>query len=272
MPTKAERRAAARAERELREAADAQAAGRKRRLYMLGGAVVVAAAVVGIAIAISSGGGSSNSSGGGNGGAIQGAAEVNAELAGIPQSGNTLGQASAPVTITEFADLQCPICHEFNQDTLSKLIPNEVKAGHAKLVFRNLQTATQDNDTFKAEAKAAMAAGKQNKQWHYVELFYRNQGEENSGYVDGTFLTNIAKAIPGLDLTQWTQDRTDSSLETQLTADAALAQSLGFKATPSLLIKGPKFPSQAISGAASYSDLQKAIKAVGGTTSGGSGT
>jgi protein-disulfide isomerase len=266
MPTKAERRAAARAEREDREAQAAQAAGRKRRLYMLGGAVVVAAAVVGIAIAVSSGGGSS---GGGGGGAIQGAAEVEAELAGIPQSGNTLGQASAPVTITEFADLQCPICREFNQDTLSKLIPNEVRAGKAKLVFRNLQTATRDADTFNAEAKAALAAGKQNKQWHYVELFYRNQGEENSGYVDGAFLTNIAKAIGGLDLTQWTQDRTSPTLSVQITSDGAAAQALGFNSTPSLLVKGPKFPSQAISGAASYSDLQKAIRAVGGTTSGG---
>jgi len=268
MSSKAERRASARAEREAREVEEARAAGRKRRLYMLGGAVVAAAAVVGIAIALSSGGGS-NSSGGGSGGAIQGAAEVNAELAGIPQSGNTLGQPSAPVTITEFADLQCPVCHEFNQQTLSQLIPNEVKAGKVKLIFRNLQTATRDSDTFKAEASAALAAGKQNKQWHYVELFYRNQGEENSGYVDGTFLTSIAKAIPVPDLAQWTKDRTAPSNSAQITADAAAAQTLGFNATPSLLVKGPKFPSQAIQGAASYSDLQKAIKAVGGTTGGG---
>jgi protein-disulfide isomerase len=230
--------------------------------------VLVAAAVVGIAIAISSGGGGSSSSGGGGGGTIAGAAGVNAELAGIPQSGNTLGQPSAPVTITEFADLQCPVCHEFNQDTLSKLIPGEVRAGKAKLVFRNLQTATRDADTFKAESKAALAAGKQNKQWHYVELFYRNQGEENSGYVDGTFLTNLAKATPGLDLTQWTQARTDSSLDAQLGEDSAAAQALGFDSTPSLLVKGPKFPSQAISGAVSYGELQKAIRAVGGSTSG----
>ena len=268
MAGKAERRAAARADREAREAQAAQAAGRRRRLYMLGGAVVVAAAVVGIAIAISSGGGS-KSGGGGSGGTITGAAEVEAELAGIPQSGNTLGQASAPVTITEFADLQCPVCQEFNQDTLSKLIPNEVKAGNVKLIFRNLQTATQDEATFRAQASAALAAGKQNRQWHYIELFYRNQGEENSGYVSGTFLTNIAKAIPGLDLTQWTQDRTAPSNSATITADAAAAQTLGFNATPSILIKGPKFPSQAISGAASYGDLQKAIKAVGGTTAGG---
>jgi protein-disulfide isomerase len=268
MASKAEKRAAARAEREAREAEVARASGRKRRLYLLGGAVLAAAAVVGIAIAISSGGGGSKS--GGGGATITGASEVNAELAGIPQSGNTLGQAGAPVTITEFADLQCPVCHQFNQDTLTKLIPNEVRAGKVRLVFRNLQTATHDTDTFKAESKAALAAGKHNRQWHYVELFYRNQGEENSGYVDGTFLTNLAKATPGLDLTRWTQDRTSATLDVQLTQDAAAAQALGFNSTPSLLVKGPKFPSQAIAGAVSYGDLQKAIRAVGGTTGGSS--
>jgi protein-disulfide isomerase len=262
MPSREEQRAAARAEREAREATAARAAGRQRRLYMLGGVVVVAAAVVAIAIAVSSGGGSSRKSSG----SIQNAAAVTSELAGIPQSDTTLGQASAPVTLTEFADLQCPICQEFNSSSLSQLIANEVRSGKVKVVFRNLQTATHDKNTFKAEEKAALAAGKQNKLWNYVELFYRNQGDENSGYVNGTFLTSLAKAIPGLDLTQWTRDRTDATLDTVLSQDAAAAAALGFNATPSLLIKGPKFPSQAIAGAASYSDLQKAINAVGGQT------
>jgi protein-disulfide isomerase len=260
MASRAEQRAAARAEREAREAAAGQAARRKRRIYMLGGAVLVAAAVVGIAIAVSSGGGGGTK----KGGAIQGAAEVNAELTGIPQSDRTLGKSSAPVTLTEFGDLQCPNCHDLNSGSLTQLIANEVRAGKVKVDFRFLQTATRDANTFKAESVAALAAGKQNKLWNYVELFYRNQGQENSGYVDGTFLTGLAKAIPGLDLAQWTRDRTDPSLATQVTQDAATAQSLGFNATPSLLVKGPKFPSQAIQGAASYSELQKAIKAVGG--------
>ena len=264
MASRTQQRAAARAEREAREAAAAAAERRKRRMYMLGGAVVVAAIIVGIAIAVSSGGGG----GGGSksGGGTEGAAEVTAKLSGIPQSGTTLGNPNAPVTITEFADLQCPICQEFNSGTLSQLIPNEVKQGKVKLQFRFLQTATRDADTFKAESVAALAAGKQNKLWNYVELFYRNQGEEGSGYVTGSFLTGLAKSIPGLDMTQWTQDRGDSSLATQVTTDASAAQSLGFNATPSIVVKGPKFPSQAISGAASYSDLQKAIKEVGGTT------
>ena len=34
-------------------------------------------------------------------------------LKGIPQHGTTLGNPKAPVTFTEYGDLQCPICKDF---------------------------------------------------------------------------------------------------------------------------------------------------------------
>jgi protein-disulfide isomerase len=229
-----------------------------RRTYLLGAALGVAAAIVAIAIAVSQHSGAKTKVSGGR----AGVAEVTRELAGIPQSGITLGQASAPVTVTEYADLQCPICQEFNTGTLTQLVANEVRAGKVKVVFRNLETATPDAPTFKTEAVAALAAGKQNRLWNYVELFYRNQGEEGSGYVTDAFLTGLAQSLPGLNLAKWKADRADSALGAQVGSDASLAAGLGFNATPSLLVKGPRFPSHAIAGAASYPDLQKAIKSV----------
>lgn len=251
-------RAALRAEREERERAEAQAKRRQRRIYLLGGALGVAAAIVAIAIAVSQGGGSKHKVVGG----AAGAAEVTRELAGIPQSGITLGNPSAPVTITEFADLQCPVCQDFNTTTFPQLVANEVRAGKVKVVFRNLQTATPDEKTFLTEAVAALAAGKQNRLWNYVELFYRNQGEEGSGYVNEAFLNGLAGSIPGFDVPKWKLDRADPALPAQVRSDAALASSLGFDSTPTLLVKGPRFPSQGITGAASYPELQKAIAAV----------
>ena len=251
-------RAALRAEREERERAEAQAKRRQRRIYLLGGALGVAAAIVAIAIAVSQGGGSKHKVVGG----AAGAAEVTRELAGIPQSGITLGNPSAPVTVTEFADLQCPVCQDFNTTTFPQLVANEVRAGKVKVVFRNLQTATPDEKTFTTEAVAALAAGKQNRLWNYVELFYRNQGEEGSGYVNETFLNGLAGSIPGFDVPKWKLDRADPALAAQVRSDATLAGGLGFDSTPTLLVKGPRFPSQAIKGAASYSELQQAIAAV----------
>ena len=47
-----------------------------------------------------------------------------AEFAGIPSTGNTVGWANAPVTITEFGDLRCPVCREFD----SAVIPQVLQA------------------------------------------------------------------------------------------------------------------------------------------------
>ncbi len=258
MSSRTGKRAQLRAERQAREAAAAAAQSRKRRIYMLGGGLLAAVAVVAIVIAVGSGGGKSKNTAGGE----AGARAVTAELTGIPQSGTTLGQASAPVTITEYADLQCPICRDFATSTFNQLVANEIRSGKVKMVFRNLQTATGDVSTFKTQSVAALAGGKQNKLWNYVELFYRNQGPEGSGYVTSDFLNNLAKSIPGLDFATWTKDRSDAALEAQVGADQSAAATLGFNSTPSFVVKGPKFPSQAIVGNASYSQFQKAIAAV----------
>jgi protein-disulfide isomerase len=259
MSSRTGKRAQLRAERQAREAAAAAAQARKRRLYILGGGLIAAVAIVAIIIAVSSSGGSSGSKAAGG---KQGAREVATELAGVPQSGTTIGQPNAPVTITEYADLQCPICAEFNTSTFTQLLQNEVRSGKVKFVFRSLQTATGDTGTFKTQQVAALAAGKQNKLWNYVELFYRNQGAEGSGYVTSDFLNGLAKSIPALDYSTWTKDRGNPALEAQVGADEQAASSLGFKSTPSFVVKGPKFPAQAVVGAASYSQFQKAIAAV----------
>src|SRR5689334_18247089 len=49
---------------------------------------------------------------------LPGAAEVDSLLKGIPQRANVLGNASAPVRLVEYVDLQCPFCKEFERTVL----------------------------------------------------------------------------------------------------------------------------------------------------------
>src|SRR4051812_13807696 len=165
---------------------------RRRRLLWFGGGLVVAVAAVAVVIAISASG---SSWGGASSGTAppKAVASVSRLLAGIPQAGNQLGQANAPVTVTVYEDLQCPVCRDFTLGAENQLIANEVRAGRAKLVFRSLQTATLDAPTFQAQQRAAVAAGKQQKLWHYVELFYHQQGPEGTGYVDSAFLDKLGR-------------------------------------------------------------------------------
>jgi protein-disulfide isomerase len=261
VPTKAERKEQARTERLARERAAAAADARRRRLLRVGGVLLVAVIAVGIAIAVSS------SSGGSKTPATkspQAAATVNRLLAGIPQSGNTLGRASAPVTVTVYEDLECPICREFSLGGESQLIANEVRAGHAKLVFRSLQTATPDATTFQIQQQAAAAAGRQGKLWHFVELFYHQQGQEGTAYVTESYLDNLARQIPGLNYSAWLNARKSSSVASQVTSDVALAQTKGFNSTPTIVVQGPKSSPQPVAGAIDYSSLSGLVKQAGG--------
>jgi protein-disulfide isomerase len=263
MASRTKQKEEARARRLAEERAHAERAQRQRRMYMLGGVLLLAVAVVVVAIAISSSGGSSGGSTPKNPQqASQVSNQVNGSLAGIPQSGNTLGSPSAKVTVTEFGDLECPVCRDFALTSESQLISNEVKAGTVKLVYKSLQTATPDPTTFAVQQAAALAAGKQNKAWNYILLFYHEQGAEGSGYVNATFLNGLASQVPGLKFNAWQTASKNPTLLAQVQADENSARAQGFTATPSITIQGPKGSAPPIVSVPSYSDLQSRIKQV----------
>jgi protein-disulfide isomerase len=162
--------------------------------------------------------------------------QISVLLADIPQSANALGKAAAPVTLEYFADLQCPFCRDFSLGVLPSIIQRWVRAGTLRVEYRALETATRDPDVFVAQQVAALAAGKQANAWHFVETFYDEQGEENSGYVTDSFLHGIASQIAGLNLEQWASDRDERDLVEQIAGDERAAEDAGVRGTPSFLI------------------------------------
>ncbi len=163
-------------------------------------------------------------------------AAVDSLLAGIPEQGSTLGSPAAPVTLLYFGDLQCPFCREFTLGALRPLITSYVRSGKLKIEYRSLQTATRDRATFETQQIAALAAGRQNKLWPYIELFYLEQGKEDTGYVNESFLDGLAQQVSGLNLIAWSAARTDPRLANMIASDARVAAHVGFNATPSFLM------------------------------------
>ena len=162
--------------------------------------------------------------------------EVDALLADIPQSANTLGEPAAPVSLEYFGDLECPFCRDFSLGVLPAIIQRWVRAGKLRIKYRALQTATRESDVFVAQQVAALAAGKQDKAWHFVETFYAEQGEEGSGYVTDTYLEGIASQIPHLDVRRWAAERQDPELAKEIATDAEAAANAGLTGTPSFLL------------------------------------
>jgi protein-disulfide isomerase len=158
------------------------------------------------------------------------------ELNGIPEVGNTLGDSHAPVTLQYFADLECPICRAFDLGALPALLKKYVRTGALKIAYHSLETATREPEVFQTQQVAALAAGRQNKLWYFVELFYHEQGEEDSGYVNESYLQNLAEQVPGLNLARWTSERSDPALANQVASDEQVANDEKFTGTPSFLI------------------------------------
>ena len=235
---------------------------RRRRVRVLCGVVLAAVAAVAVATALSSSGGGSSGLRTGNGGAKL-AAQVQQLLRGIPQSGVTLGNPKAPVTMTYYSDLQCPVCADFTLNSgFGELLAKDVRAGQVKIVYRSLETATRDLKTFQTQQVAALAAGTQNRFWDYIELFYRQQGAEGTGYVTDGYLTGLAHQIPKLNISTWRSARTDSALISQLQSDLQAASAAGVRGTPTLIFEGPRGTAQAPEPVPSYDQLEQAIKSV----------
>ena len=203
------------------------------RLIWLGGLAALAAVAI-IAVAVAGGGGTTTPK------ATK--ASVIALLAGIPQTETTLGKASAPVTVTEYGDLVCPICKDWALSSEGQLISGAVRAGKVKLVYRGYETASQTANAgeYTASQVAARAAGVQHRAWQYILLWYNQQGDETTPYVTDAYMQGIAQQIPGLNLTKWQADRNSSTLANAVSADAQAAHILGVGGTPSIFVTGRK--------------------------------
>jgi protein-disulfide isomerase len=234
--TRKERREQARSDRKAMEAAAAAQAARRTRMIRLASVVGAAIVIVAVILVATSGGGKSGGIPQTKQARNENVATVSKLIKGIPQSGNTLGSPKAPVTLQYFGDLECPICKDFTLGALPALIEEYVRPGKLRIEYLSLETATREPETFRTQQVAAYAAGKQSLAWDYIELFYHEQGAENSGYVTESYLQNLAQQVPGLKLPDWSAARSNPALSEQITRDGQLANQRGFNGTPSFLV------------------------------------
>ena len=162
--------------------------------------------------------------------------QVKSFFDGVPQSGNTLGDPNAPVTVTEFGDLRCPVCKDFAANTANPMIGTFVKTGKVKFVYRIWPILGPDSVS---AAQCGIAAQQQNQLFQYQDLWYINQQDETTEYATPAFCDGIAKAL-GLNLTQFEQDRVDEALWTPEVQDVqVIAAQESFGGTPSFIVEGP---------------------------------
>lgn len=158
------------------------------------------------------------------------AAPVEAALfAGVPQEGLALGDADAPLTLVEYADVQCPYCAEWALRTLPTLVHDYVRRGELRIVFHGLAFLGPDSDK---GVRAVLAASRDDRAWHVLDGLYRNQGGENTGWVTDDLIDQIAEQA-GLDGGKLRERGSDEWVDQQLARASAAAQAAGVQGTPS---------------------------------------
>jgi protein-disulfide isomerase len=182
---------------------------------------------------------------------------ASATFRGIPERDGVLGDPKAPLTLTEYVDLQCPICAEASERTLPWLIERYVRPGKAKLELRTLHFIGPDSER---AARVAAGAERQGRLWPFVEAFFAVQGPENSGYVTDGLLRSVARAA-GVDAGKALSAAGGEFALRRLERADADATRLGVSATPTFTVAKPGGQPRVIgSGVLSHARFKAALR------------
>jgi protein-disulfide isomerase len=225
-----ERREQARSARLEAERQAGDAARRRRRLMRLGGAVVLAAIVVVIAIVASSNHASPGAPKAGQ--KAVGGDLAKAEFGGIPQAGNVLGNPNASHTLVEYGDLVCPACKAYSDQILPTVIQNYVRTGKLRMEFQPFQFVRPWSQL---AAQYGWAAAEQDRMFQFSKVWYTNQGDESTNYVNDAFARKIAAAVPGLDAGKLIRDSRTAKVKGEAAATLQQFNARGLDQTPSFV-------------------------------------
>jgi protein-disulfide isomerase len=168
-----------------------------------------------------------------------------------------LGSPSAPITIIEFGDYQCPFCRSWNVNTKPTIEKNFIDTGKVNLIY--VDFAIVGPDSIKAHAGSYCAA-EQNLYWQYHDFMYANQGHENSGWANPSNIKQLVSDIPGLNNEQFSQCLDSGKYEKRVNDNRNVARNAGATSTPSFIIIGQEGKAVTLTGAQPYASFQKAIE------------
>lgn len=196
---------------------------------------------------------------------ITGGDDVQELLGGVQQDGTYLGSPDAPVTIGLFTDLQCSTCDTYELQTVDPLISEYARGSDVRFQFHNYSLGQAD---VTQSAYAATAAGQQDVEWQFVDLFFRNQNEAPGGSVTDEFLDDLGNAInsfSNFDLGAWHTAMTSSQVKDIVNADQNLAAQYGLRIdAPSIIVDGPG-GTKVLQDGPSKDEVDAAVAAVSGS-------
>ena len=174
--------------------------------------------------------------------------------AGITVDNETMGSATAPVTMQVYSDFQCPACKFFITTELPSLLTDFVRPGLLKIESIDIDIIDRGGSIESSELTAgAFCAAEQGKYWEYHDLVFWNQGRENKGDHNTSFIQRVADAA-GLDRTAFDTCFARTDIRQPVHDRTTTAAAAGISSTPTLVLNG-----KAVVGVPTYDQLRTAI-------------
>ncbi|OGO51351.1 MAG: hypothetical protein A2148_10640 [Chloroflexi bacterium RBG_16_68_14] len=161
------------------------------------------------------------------GGKIERIQEISAE-------GRTRGSATAPVTIMEFADFQCPACKRFAETMGNELEEVYIATGQVRLEFRNMAFIGPESVL---AAEAAACANGQGKFWEYHDKLFEGQQGEERGAFSSERLVRFAREV-GLDEEEFITCMESERYKQMVLDETEAGQEAGVNSTPTFFVNG----------------------------------
>ncbi|MDX1492621.1 MAG: DsbA family protein [Longimicrobiales bacterium] len=155
------------------------------------------------------------------------------ELVALAQ-GVTMGDPSAPVTILEFGDYQCPACGAFAIQAKPPIQQQLVNTGEAKFVFYDFPLIQIHPNAFLA-ARAARCAGDQGAYWEYHDQLFRNQSRWSTANLPTSAYEDYAAEV-GIDEEQFSDCLNSDAFADVVTANMQLGNRMSVSGTPTVFI------------------------------------
>lgn len=185
--------------------------------------------------------------------AAAGAAGIDSLLARAERS-RSKGSETAPVTLFEVSDFQCPYCASFATETYPRLDSAYIQTGKVRLVF--IHYPLPNHREAWAASEAALCAGAQGAFWPMHDRIFATQ-REWSGQADaGERFAGYAADLQ-LDAAALRACMADDRVSTIIVNDVMQAAGAGIQGTPTFLVNGRR----SLSGAIPFDQLSQAIDA-----------
>lgn len=172
--------------------------------------------------------------------------------------GPVLGKASAPITLIEFTDFQCPFCARHTSQTFDQIKKDYVDTGKVKYVVRHFPLGFHPNAVKASEAAAC--ADDQGKFWDMHAALFKNQDTWSplpAAAAAAAFKKYAADS--GMNTEKFNTCFDSGSKAALIAKDTADGSASGIDGTPGFWILGPNDQRQQVKGAFPYATFQTAF-------------